>query len=83
LSSSARTAELEHGLKRTYARWILVLLGFQLALANGIFVAFAWAGRDWELTTPVIQAWLAATVVQIVGVVFVVTRHLFPNRDES
>jgi hypothetical protein len=76
-----KSAELEHGLKKTYATWILVLLGFQLALANAIFVAFAWVGEGWDLSTPVIQAWLAATVVQIVGVVLVVTRHLFPNRD--
>jgi hypothetical protein len=74
-------AELEHGLKRTYAMWILALLGVQLLLANAIFVAFAWAGEDWHLSTAVVQAWLAATAVQIVGVVLVVTRHLFPNRD--
>lgn len=78
-----KSAELEHGLKKTYATWILVLLGFQLLLANAIFVAFAWAGEGWDLSTPVVQAWLAATVVQIVGVVLVVTRHLFPGRDGS
>lgn len=76
-----KSAELEHGLKRTYAMWILALLGLQLLLANAIFVAFAWAGENWDLSTAVIQAWLAATAVQIVGVVLVVTRHLFPNRD--
>jgi hypothetical protein len=59
------------------------LLGGQLFLANAIFVAFAWVGEHWELSTSVVQVWLAATVVQVVGVVFVVTRHLFPNRDGS
>jgi hypothetical protein len=29
----------------------------------------------------VIEVWLAATVVQVVGVVAIVTRHLFPVRD--
>jgi hypothetical protein len=29
----------------------------------------------------VIEVWLAATVVQVVGVVAVVTRHLFPKPD--
>lgn len=76
-----QSAELEHGLKKTYARWILVLLGGQLLLSNAIFIAFAWAGEGWDVSTSVIQVWLAATVVQIVGVVLVVTRHLFPNRD--
>ncbi len=76
-----KAAELEHGLKSTYASWILIMLAGQLLLANAIFVAFAWAGEQWELSTAVVQVWLAATVVQVIGVVFVVTRHLFPNRD--
>lgn len=76
-----KAAELEHGLKSTYATWILILLAGQLLVANAIFVVFAWVGENWELSTSVIQVWLAATVVQTVGIVLVVTRHLFPNRD--
>lgn len=76
-----KAAELEHRLKNRYATWILILLGGQLLAVNAIFTAFAWVGEDWELSTSVVQVWLAATVVQIVGVVYVVTRHLFPNRD--
>jgi hypothetical protein len=29
----------------------------------------------------VIEVWLAATLVELVGVVLVVTRYLFPRRD--
>lgn len=29
----------------------------------------------------VIQVWLAATLLELVGVVLVVTRYLFPRRD--
>jgi hypothetical protein len=39
--------------------------------------------NDWELSSGVIEVWLAATVIQIVGVVAIVTRHLFPNRERS
>jgi glutathione S-transferase len=74
-------AEQEHGLRQRYADWILWLLGAQFVVADAVFVAFAWAGWGWELTPGVIEVWLAATVVQVVGVVAVVTRHLFPNRD--
>lgn len=74
-------AEQEHGLRQKYADWILWLLGAQFFLADAVFVAVAWAGWSWELTPGVIEVWLAATVVQVVGVVAVVTRHLFPNRD--
>lgn len=75
-------AEQEHGLRQSYADWILRILGAQFFVADVVFVAFAWAGRKWDLPPGVIEVWLAATVVQILGVVAVVTRHLFPGRDE-
>jgi glutathione S-transferase len=75
-------AEQEHGLRQSYAEWLLWLLGAQFLIADAVFVAFAWAGRRWDLPPEVIEVWLASTVVQVLGVVAVVTRHLFPNRDE-
>lgn len=71
----------ERQLKRTYAKGILWMLSVQLTLANAVFIVYAWRGRHWHLDTEVIDVWLAATVVQVVGIVLVVTRHLFPNRD--
>jgi hypothetical protein len=60
-----RTSALQEiQLKRMYARGILWLLGTELVIANAVFVAFAWAGENWELETAVIDVWLAATVVQ-------------------
>jgi hypothetical protein len=76
-------AEQEHDLRQSYGDWIIRVLGAQLLVADFVFIAFAWAGRDWELSSGVIEVWLAATVIQIVGVVAIVTRHLFPNRDRS
>lgn len=73
-------AEQEHGLRQSYADWILRILGAQLFIADVVFVAFAWVGRRWDLPPGVIEVWLAATVVQVVGVVAIVTRHLFPSR---
>lgn len=72
-------AEQEHGLRQKYADWIIWLLAAQLMVADAVFVTFAWAGRSWDLSPGVIEVWLAATVVQVVGVVAVVTRHLFPG----
>ncbi len=74
-------AEQEHGLRQSYAVWIIRVLGAQLFVADVVFVALAWAGWNWQLSSGVIEVWLAATVIQIVGVVAIVTRHLFPNRD--
>jgi hypothetical protein len=74
-------AEQEHGLRQCYADWILRMLGAQFLVADIVFVTFAWAGRRWDLPPEVVEVWLAATVVQVVGVVAIVTRHLFPGRD--
>jgi uncharacterized membrane protein len=76
-----RFAEQEYELRRAYARRILVLLFAQFVIADAVFIAFAWAGEQWHLSTAVIDVWLAATVVQVVGIVMVVTRNLFPDRN--
>jgi hypothetical protein len=76
-------AEQEYDLRRMYARGILWLLGAEMLIANVVFVVFAWAGEEWKLETAVIDVWLGATVVQVVGIVLVVTRHLFPDRDDK
>jgi len=70
-------------LKLSYATWLRRLLAVQLAVADVVFVVYAWAGRGWDLQPAVIDVWLGATVVQVVGVVLVITRHLFPQRDRA
>jgi hypothetical protein len=74
-------AQQEHDLRESYAQWIIRILFAQLAIADTVFIVFAWAGQRWVLSPGVIEVWLGATVVQVVGIVLVVTRHLFPNRD--
>jgi hypothetical protein len=76
-------AEQEHGLRQNYADWIIRVLGAQLLVADAVFIVFAWAGKDWQLSSGVIEIWLAATVLQVIAVVAIVTRHLFPNRDQA
>lgn len=67
-------------LKKTYAKWLLILVAAQLAVADAVFVAYAWAGVNWDLETAVVQAWLGATMIELVGVALVITRYLFPRR---
>ena len=73
----------EIDLRTTYARNIMRMLVAQFFIADAVFVAYAWAGRNWNLSAQVIDVWLGATVVQIVGVVQIVTRSLFPRRDKA
>lgn len=68
-------------LKRRYAKWLLILVATQLLVADVVFVVYAWAGRSWDLSAGVIEVWLAATLAELIGVVLVITRYLFPRRD--
>lgn len=68
-------------LKKRYAGWLLTAMMVQLFVANTVFVVYAWAGMNWRLSTSVINVWLGATLAEVVGVVLVVTRYLFPRRD--
>jgi hypothetical protein len=49
---------------------------------RGVFITYAWVGHDWSVPAGVVQVWLGATFVQIVGVVIVITRSLFPSGGE-
>lgn len=70
-------------LKKTYARWLLWLVAFQLLVTDAVFIAYAWAGKSWDLDTAVIQVWLGSTLVELIGVALVITRYLFPRRDRG
>ena len=65
-------------LRKWYAISVLIALGAQIIAANTIFVLYAAWGAHWKVEVTLMQAWLAATVVQVVGIVLVVTRSLFP-----
>lgn len=71
--------EADLALRKRIANGALVLMVVQILVANGIFV---WYGdtNGWNIPPAAISTWLGATVVQIVGVVYVVTQSLFPKR---
>lgn len=73
--------ELDLRLKKRYGGWLLFLLAAQLIAADVLMFIYAWKGYDWKVPDTVMQAWLGATVVQLIGVVYVVVTHLFPKRD--
>ncbi len=66
-------------LKRFYGLGILFLMGLQLIVVNAVFVIYADDGYHWHPPEGVVQVWLTATFVQIVSVVVVITRSLFPG----
>ncbi len=65
-------------LKRIYGFGLLGLMAVQLLVVNAVFAIYAGEGFDWHPPDGVVQVWLSATFVQIVSVVYVITRSLFP-----
>jgi hypothetical protein len=70
-------------LKKKYANWLLWLITIQLVVADTVFVVYAAKGKHWDLEPSVIQIWLIATLVELIGVALVITRYLFPRRDRQ
>jgi hypothetical protein len=70
-------------LRRAYAQRMLLILGAELVFVNLVFLLYTAIGVHWRVPDTTMQVWLGATVVQVVGIVYVVTRYLFPRRDYS
>lgn len=65
-------------LKRTYGIAILIMMAVQLVVVNVGFGLYTALGYNWAPPDGVVQIWLTATFVQIVSVVVVITKSLFP-----
>lgn len=60
----------------------LALMVVQLLIADTAFYIYGFK-NGWHIPTAAITTWLAATVIQIVGVVLVIAKNLFPSVNES
>jgi hypothetical protein len=74
-------AEQEIGFRKMYANGALVAMGIQVLIADAAFYIYGYA-NGWHIPSSAIEVWLAAVVVQVIGVVLVITRSLFPS-DKS
>lgn len=56
----------------------LGLMSAQLIVADAAFYFYGF-WNSWHVPAAAVEIWLAAIVVQVVGVVLVITNHLFPG----
>lgn len=54
----------------------------QIGIADLVFYRYG-SANGWEIPVSAIQAWLAAVVVQVISVVLVITRYLFPAGGDT
>lgn len=76
-----KAGELELELREKYANWLLKGLGAQIFVADLAFFLYAAVGVHWKIDPTTMQIWLGATVVQVIGVVGIIVRYLFPQRN--
>jgi nitrogen fixation/metabolism regulation signal transduction histidine kinase len=63
--------------RRPYARSILIGLAIQVVIVDAMFAAYAIKGAHWAIPAATMNVWIGAGAIQVIGVVFCVTR-LFP-----
>lgn len=67
-------------LRRIFAAFGLLTMTAQLVVASLVFLKYAEA-QDWRIPEAVMGSYLGATVVQVVSIVLVMTRSLFPAHE--
>lgn len=72
----------EVDLHRRVGNGALLLMVAQLLIADTAFYIYGFKNA-WDIPTAAITTWLAATVIQIVGVVLVIAKSLFPSVSEA
>lgn len=72
-------AQDELRFRKVYAGGLFIAMASQLISANVAFYLYASWGVSWDVNPSVMHAWLAATVVEVIGITAIVTRFLFPS----
>jgi hypothetical protein len=77
-----KRAKNDLGYGRLYAHGMFWAMVCQAVIAD---VAFYFYGffAGWNIPVAAVQVWLAATVVQMIGVVFVIVRYLFSTSNRE
>jgi hypothetical protein len=74
--ASADDAELDVSLKKIVA---IIAMGAQILISDAVFIVWG-SMNGWDIDATAIGIWLSATVVEVIGVVYVITSYLFPKR---
>jgi hypothetical protein len=73
-----RNARTDSRLREALGYGAIAAAGSQLLSANVGFYLYA-AHKHWDIPSEVVIGWLGATVAQIVGIVLVIAKYLFPE----
>jgi hypothetical protein len=71
------------GLRKMLAWFAIAAVSVQLIVANLIFGWYLWANGWKDLPSEIMIAWMSATVVEVIGIVVIIARNLFPARGRA
>jgi hypothetical protein len=75
-------ARNELGYGKVYAYGALTAMAIQVLIADAAFYLYGHA-YHWRIPVGAIQFWLGAIVVQVIGVVLVIAKSLFPSAPSA
>jgi hypothetical protein len=75
---STRAVEQRLALQKRYATAFLILMFAQLAATNAAFFVYGWS-RSWAMSDAALLGYIGATFGEIVTIVFIIVRYLFPG----
>jgi hypothetical protein len=73
-----RNATTDSRLREVLGFGALFFAGAQLIVADVAFYKYG-IHAHWQIPTEAIVGWLGATVIQVIGIVLVIAKYLFPD----
>ena len=70
------------GFGKFYAYGAMIGMGIQVLIADVAFYIYGYENH-WHIPSAAIDVWLGAVVVQVIGVVVVIARSLFPPESSE
>lgn len=81
--ADAARAEGENELRGMLGRWALRFVGFQIVVCDAVIGAYVASSIVRGETVPqeVLIGWMTSSLVEIIGILWVIARSLFPFKD--
>lgn len=82
--AKAERAEDDNRLRKLMVRWSLFFVGMQIAVCDLVMAGYVVTElcKSHPIAPQVIIAWLSASLAEVIGILWVIARNLFPFHDK-
>ena len=82
--AKAQRAEDDNRLRKLMTGWAILFVGLQIVISDTLVIIYVITelrnGKD--IAPQIIMAWLGTSLVEIIGILWVIARNLFPFHDK-